>query len=501
LTRTACLTACCCAAALIVAGSARPAITVGVSEGQSSDPASFFGTLNDVGLKQNRVSIVWDPAQPTVIPQQEEIQSWLPLAQAAGVKIVFDLTAKSARDFTSTSGTISQFATFAGEVAQAFPQVKDYVIGNEPNQPYFWLPQFSSAGKPLSAAAYEPVLAQSYDALKAVDPSIDVIGIGLSPRGNDNPNASSNISRSPVRFLHDLGVAYRASGRTKPLMDALAFHPYPAKNTDVPLTGYTWPNAGLPNLNRIKQAVWDAFNGTAQPTFKETGKTSFSPPLQFDLDELGWQVAVQPQLAGLYTGAENVPTIDESTQASDYSQSIQSAECDPDVASLNFFLLRDEPELTRWQSGLERVDGSHRPSYDAVKQTIAGTGGKCQGIVTTWKHMAGLVFPAVAWGNLKTVRLARTTAWAIKAGAQEEATYKAGIFKATTKKAQILKALRTGRPKPLLAASGTIKAKTRVVAFPHRRLKAGRYVYAIRMLATMNPARTTLLVSRPFTVR
>src|SRR5436190_22259895 len=99
--------------------------------------------------------------------------------------------------------------------------VKNYVIGNEPNQPRFWQPQFSSTGADLSGAAYEPLLAASYDALKAVDPSINVIGVGLSPRGNDNPFAKDNISTSPVRFLHDLGLAYRASKWNKPLMDEL----------------------------------------------------------------------------------------------------------------------------------------------------------------------------------------------------------------------------------------------------------------------------------------
>src|SRR5438093_1119234 len=83
---------------------------------------------------------------------------------------------KNARDFSSASGAAAQFAVFLQNVAHAFPQVKDYVIGNEPNQPYFWLPQYDSDGKPLSAATYEPVLAQAYDALKGVDPSINVIG-------------------------------------------------------------------------------------------------------------------------------------------------------------------------------------------------------------------------------------------------------------------------------------------------------------------------------------
>ena len=505
MTRITSLIAFACAA-LVLAGSARPALTVGVSEDRGKDTtataAQFFQTLQDVGLAQNRVSIVWNPAQPSSIAQEQEIKNWLPLAQTAGVKVVFAVSAHNARDFSSSSGAVAQFAAFLQTVAHAFPTVKDYVIGNEPNQPLFWLPQYDTGGKPLAAAAYEPVLAQSYDALKAVDTTINVIGIGLSPRGNDNPWAKSNISRSPIRFLHDLGVAYRNSGRAKPLMDQLAFHPYPARNIDLPQTGYTWPNAGLPNLNRIKQAVWDAFNGTAQPIFKEAGKTPFSPPLQLDLDELGWQVAPLPPLAGMYTGTENVPTIDEATQATYYTESIQSVECDPTVASLNFFLLADEPELTRWQSGLERVDGSKRPSYDAVKQAIHDSGGTCQsGLEAVWKHTGGVLYPVVSWGDLKHVRPARNTKWAFKAGAQEEAVFKAAVFKATTSKAKILNVLRRGQPKALLVARGTIKAKNRVVVLPQSRLKAGRYLFAILMQATMNPARTTLVVSRPFRVR
>jgi hypothetical protein len=111
------------------------------------------------------------------------------------------------------------------------------------------------------------------------------------------------------------------------------------------------------------------------------------------------------------------------------------------------------------------------------------------------------VYPLVTWGDLKQARRARNTKWAFKAGAQEEALFRAAAFKATTKKAQILKVLRRGQPKALLVAKGTIKAKNRVVLLPRRRLKPGRYVFAIRMQSTMNPARTTLIVSRPFRVR
>ena len=53
---------------------------------------------------------------------------------------------------------------------------------------------------------------------------------------------------------------------------------------------------------------------------------------------------------------------------------------------LSFFHLIDETDLDRWQSGLERADGSHRPSYDAVKQTIAQTHGNCPTTPVSWRH-------------------------------------------------------------------------------------------------------------------
>jgi hypothetical protein len=489
-------------AALALAGAAHGGISFGVSEDRGKVDANFFPTLHDVGLNENRVSLVWDPAAPDQIPDQNALAQMLPMAQAHGIRIVFAVTAKHPRDLLS-SAAVTQFGAWLQHVAQTFPQVKDYVIGNEPNQPYFWQPQFDEDGKPLAAAAFEPVLAHAYDALKAVDGTIKVIGVGLSPRGNDNPYARSNVSRSPVRFLHDLGLAYRASHRTRPLMDELAFHPYPARNTDPPEAGYSWPNAGLSNLDRVKQAVWDAFNGTAQPTFAEgggRGQQPFSPPLQLDLDEVGWQVAVLPPLAGLYFGTETQPTIDEATQAQYYDQTIRLAACDPSVRSLSFFLLRDEPDLARWQSGLERIDGSQRPSYSTVKGTIAQTQGNCDSTPLRWTHTSRVAAAFTQWGNLYRVKRPTWRRWSFVAAASEEALFRAGIFRAGTQRSRIARSLSRGRPRPVLATSGRIKARSRVVGFPSRRLARGRYVYAIRMQATMNARRTSLFVSPVFKV-
>src|ERR671939_907565 len=251
--------------ALLLASGGHGAVRFGVTEdaGKYADDGgvSFFATLDDLGMTENRVAVFWDAAHPTEIQEQAFLDRSLPVAAAAGIRIVFSVQPLHPTDVTSTPSGARAFADYVALLARTYPQVKEFIVGNEPNQPRFWRPQFSPSGRGVAAAAYEQMLALSYDALKSVDPSIDVLGVGLSPRGNDNPRAASNVSRSPVRFIRELGLAYRASKRTKPIMDELAFHPYPRQNTDPLAAGYLWPNAGLSNLDRVKQALWDAFNG------------------------------------------------------------------------------------------------------------------------------------------------------------------------------------------------------------------------------------------------
>ena len=154
----------------------------------------------------------------------------------------------------------------------------EFVVGNEPNLTRFWQPQFDRRGRGASGIAFASFLARSYDALKEVNPEITVVGVGLSPRGNDMPRAKSNISTSPVKFIRDLGIGYRRLRRDKPIMDVFGFHPYPARDRDPLAKGYRWPNAGVANLDRIKQALWDAFNGTAQPIVAEEPVVVPPPP-------------------------------------------------------------------------------------------------------------------------------------------------------------------------------------------------------------------------------
>ena len=50
------------------------------------------------------------------------------------------------------------FGAWLAQLAQQYPQVRQFVVGNEPNQPAFWRPQFSRA-RQLSARTFGPFLA------------------------------------------------------------------------------------------------------------------------------------------------------------------------------------------------------------------------------------------------------------------------------------------------------------------------------------------------------
>ena len=471
-------------AALGVAAPAQAAISVGVADdhpvGRADGGAAFFALMNDVGLKEVRLSVLWDASRPQTIENQAQIEAVLPMAALRGVNVVFSVAPLRARSI-AVPGAHAQFVAFLTQVARTFPTVDDVIVGNEPNQPRFWQPQFDARGRNVSGAAYARLLAASYDALKAVDPTINVIGGGLAARGNDNPRASGNVSTSPVKFIQAIGAAYRASGRKRPLMDEFAYHPYPRKDTDGLRRGYPWPNAGVTNIDRIKQAVWDAFRGTAQKTFEQGLRTR--------IDEVGWQVEVKPGLPP-YFGRESIRPTTEAAQAGIYAALVRYVACDPAVASMLFFGLQDEPDLDRWQAGLMRADGSPRPSYETVKATIAQTGGNCVGRMRSWRHST-VVDGADARFPQGRRLPARVDSWSFTASADEDAVFDAGIYR--------LQGNRRGAR--VLAESGRLEAHLgRLVRFRSRRLSPGRYVYSIRFRAGANRSRSTRLSSRPFVV-
>ena len=474
--------------ALVLAGSAAAIDAFGVTEDAGKyardGGGPFFTQLADLGMNENAITIYWDPSLPGGMAEPGLLDRTLPAAAAHGIRIVLTVYARRPAQFTQSPTAEAQFTSFLERLALTYPEIRDFVVGNEPNQPRFWQPQFAPDGSEAAGAAYEQLLARCYDVLKGVNPSIRVVGLGLSERGNDDPNAPSNASTSPVRFIQALGAAYYASGRERPIMDALAYHPYPGSSTDPLSKGLPWPNASVANLDRIKQAVWDAFHGTAQPTF-ENG-------LGLVISEVGWQVGVAAPWAADYRGRENVATTDEATQAAIYGELVRRLSCDPDVTDLLFLHLADESDLSGFQSGLERADGSRRPSYDAVKTAIAQTHGRCLGKALTWRHATGVVGASVRFSGRRAT--ART---------DEDATYAAAYVRVAPKRGPrrvaIDRMLTSGEldaAEGPVAAAGTVRV--RGPAFPTRR---GTYVLAVSLRAAMSGDRRSLFLSLPFHVR
>jgi len=480
--------------------SGRPlgALVVGVAteemKGTSDNGAGFYGLMRSANLSMSRIVVTWDPSNPMDIREHAAIAGAADQAIARGITVLFVVTGVNPRVFGPAENRM-MFPAYLQHLARQFPQVKNYVVGNEPNVTYFWRPQFDEAGQPVSPAAFVDLLARSYDALKAIDPSIRVSGGGLDARGNDDPNAVSNISISPTRFIHYMGVAYRQSGRTTPIMDELSFHPYPASAKDAVGRSYAWPNAGIADLDRLKQALWDAFRGTGQPTVEEG--------LRFNLNETGWQVEISSANTPAYYGREVSDVTDEATQAGNYAEMIRYLACDPSVRSVLIYRFMDDANLAQWQSGMIRADGSRRQSFDTVRDTVAQTGGMCAGQERAFRHETGVV------GAAATFRLGRKpvrgTSFNFSVTAEESATSESKIMRVPTK-AGLSRSQRANvgayfGQTSVAGATGSVQARwVPLVQFPAKRQKAGWYVYAVRLSAELNPERTTTFVSGAFRI-
>jgi hypothetical protein len=323
-----------------------------------------------------------------------------------------------------------------------------------------------------------------------------VIAAGPSNEGNDK------TSTSPVRFIAALGDAYRASERTTPFMDAMGFHIYPRNNTHPPSKRYSWPNIGPSDLARVKQAVWDAFAGTTQPTFAQS---VVSPEGSLDLvvDEFGWQVAIGPRLAGRYTNKENVPTVSEAEQAAYYSQMIRMFACDPAVTDALIFHLVDEDNLKRFQSGLLRINRTKRPSYSAVAKAIGTT--KACGSRASWKPARGVIGTKATFATQD--HPASRTLFGISVTTSEDSVARAGIFRtsgpdAPPEPGQVARSLAfsSGELIPALKVTRTVKAGHRPRFEFRGSLEPGHYVYGVHLRAAVKPSRTRTLLSNTFEV-
>ena len=252
----------------------------------------------------------------------------------------------------------ADFAAYVTAVMRTAPEIRDVIVGNEPNLNRFWMPQFDAEGGDVAAPAYLALLAEVYDAVKRADPDMTVWGGALAPRGIDRPGTGRD-THSPTTFIRDLGEAYRASGLEQPPLDGFAYHPYPVSSSS-PLD-----RPPDPNSTSILMADYEE---KLRPLLDE----AFGPGLPVLYSELGVETTIPPDKASLYEGEEVADPVDERTQADYYRRAIDLAACQENVAGLLLFHSHDEPALPGFQSGVYYVDATKKASFEPVRDAIDG---------------------------------------------------------------------------------------------------------------------------------
>jgi hypothetical protein len=458
---------------------AGPELVVGAVEDSVRAPTlaeaqSRMELLQLAGFHAVRVTSVWMPGDTQ--PSDGEVAVLQSVAAAAavdGMRLYVTIMSPGSRTTPLTDEARTQFASYAAAVAKDVPSLRDLIVGNEPNLNRFWLPQFNVDGSDAAAPAYLTLLAQTYDAVKAVSPTVTIYGLAVSPRGSDRPGGI-RPTHSPTAFIHDLGVAYRASGRDRPIMDALSIHVY-GENSSTPPT-FAHPkntSIGLADYDKLVALLGEAFDGTAQP--------GSSLPILYG--EYGVETQIPPEKASLYTGTEpsTIKPVPEATQVSYYQQALAMAFCQPTVVGFLLFPAEDQQAHGRWQSGVYYVDGTPKsslaPVRDAIAQTTGGSIARCPGLQL-------VVHPTYL--RFGTRSAARRGVFRVRFRCSLDCVYQARVERLPTHSTKLG---RHGR--------ATVGQLVNVELGP-RRLAPGRYRYTLRLVQPVNPGFPTVRRGKPF---
>jgi len=185
----------------------------------------------------------WDPTNPADPNYEwEEFDVWVIHAVQAGLTPV--LQVRGAPLWAQRcAGTLdapcnidpAMLAAFATAAARRYsgqfgglPRVQYWQGLNEPNLSLFFLPQFDTSGRAVSAELYRGLINAFYAAIKAVDPSNLVLAAGLGPI------AVPKFTVGPLRFSREL-LCMRGHERFRPTpgdcgggvsFDIFDVHPY-----------------------------------------------------------------------------------------------------------------------------------------------------------------------------------------------------------------------------------------------------------------------------------
>ncbi|HEV3478353.1 MAG TPA: hypothetical protein VG144_02760, partial [Gaiellaceae bacterium] len=364
---------------LLGAATAQPAAD-GFFVGFSEDLPRAYGEravtpARELGAKSFRLTLQWAPGQ-TRVADGDIVDYQDAVRDTSGLEIVLAVY-NFGSNAANTATRREEYCAYVRDALTRLPSIRDVVIWNEPNKSLFWSPQLAASGVDAAPAAYAALLGRCYDVLHAAFTDVNVIGLALSPTGNDDAG-----SHSPGAFIRAVGQAYRASGRTRPLFDTVGHHAYGFIESERPWRKHIGSKVlSQGDWNKLMYNLWLAFNGTAQALPGVGGVGIWYM-------EGGSQTAVDPAKAPGYTGTENVAAIPDYTggepdspapaetsaapdQYTQVRDSIRLAACQPYVGAYFNFLLADEPRLAGWQSGAYWADLTPKDSLPAFRGVIA----------------------------------------------------------------------------------------------------------------------------------
>jgi hypothetical protein len=162
-----------------------------------------------------------------------------------------------------------------------------------------------------------------------------------APRGNNSP-AGARPSVSPLAFLR----ALKTAGLPGTKFDAYAHHPYYGTPNETPTTR---PRAGA---NGLPTAVTlGNFNDLVVELTRLYGQK------RIWITEYGYQTNPPDTTFG----------VTYARQATYLRQAFSIARANPRVDMMLWFLVRDEPNLAGWQSGLMTMDWKPKPAFNAFR--------------------------------------------------------------------------------------------------------------------------------------
>jgi hypothetical protein len=226
---------------------------------------------------------------------------------------------------------------YPAEDGRALPPVKLWLAWNEPNLSIGLKHQYRRVGGRWvmqSAVDYTKICNAVYGGVHRTLIRGEKVACGATaPRGNNSPT-SSRPTISPLAFMR----ALKSAGLRK--FDAYAHHPYYGRKSETPTSR---PSATAVTMGNIGTLV-------AELTRLWGNKRLW-------ITEYGYQTNPPDRAFG----------VSYARQATYMKQAFAIARKNPRIDMMLWFLLRDEPRLGGWQSGLLTRTGQKKPSFNVFR--------------------------------------------------------------------------------------------------------------------------------------